>query len=71
MMKTLFRATIMGFLGAKEAALASKVMNAVAALLVARIMFTVFAAFLPLVVLTAAVGPSARTSAGRPGEMAA
>ncbi len=71
MMKTLIRATIVGFLGAKEAALTAKVMNAVAALLVTRILFTVFAAFLPLLVLTEAVGPSARTSAGRPGEMAA
>jgi len=69
-MKRLFRATIVGFLRAKEAALAAKVMNAVAALLAARILFTVFAAFLPLLVLTEAVGLSARISAGLPGDMA-
>jgi hypothetical protein len=71
MMKALFLATLIGFLGGREVALAAKVMSAMAALLGVRILLTVFAAFLPLLVLTQAIAPGAGISAGRHGDRAA
>jgi len=67
MMKMLVRATLMGFLEANEAALATKVMNAAAALLAAQVLVTVFAAFLPLVVFAEAVTHWPGPARGIPG----